>query len=291
MSGQGANQVEPIPVQSPLALLGHARLSLLISLVVLTTGAWGLTLYQVLTMDTPVGMADMGSSPSTGMGGTAMVGMPAAGFSIVGVAAFVLVWTVMMAAMMVPAAAPMILTFAQAQARRDRAVIVPTWIFVTGYGLVWLVAGLFVYPFVQWGHDTASHPIVIGSSSAASLALGGTLIVAGLYQFTPLKRLCLRHCRSPLAFVALHWREGRGGALRMGVQHGLYCLGCCWALFGILVAAGVMSLAWMLLLTLLVFAEKVLPLGQRLSTVIGLALVAGGLTVAGGALPMSWMAA
>jgi predicted metal-binding membrane protein len=77
----------------------------------------------------------------------------------------------------------------------------------------------------------------------------------------------------------------------MGVLHGLYCLGCCWALFGILVAAGVMNLAWMLLLTLLVFAEKVLPLGQGLSTVIGLGLVAGGLTVAGGALPMSWMAA
>ena len=89
--------------------------------------------------------------------------------------------------------------------------------------------------------------------------------LAGLYQLTPLKRVCLDHCRSPFGFVMQHWREGYGGALRMGVVHGLYCLGCCWALFAVLVATGVMSLAWMLLLTLVVFAEKVLPFGRRAS--------------------------
>jgi predicted metal-binding membrane protein len=235
-------------------------------------------------------MADLGSRPSTGMDGMAMAGMPAAGLSVMGAAIFVIVWTVMMAAMMLPAAAPMILIYAQAQARRNRAVFVPTWVFVAGYLLVWLVAGLVVYPLVQWGHDMAFHPVVRGVADWAPLALGGTLIIAGLYQFTPLKRLCLRHCRSPLAFMALHWREGRGGAFRMGIQHGLYCLGCCWALFGILVAAGVMNLAWMLLLTLLVFAEKVLPLGRRLSPIIGLALVVVGSAVAGGAVPAAWMA-
>ncbi|WP_262265765.1 DUF2182 domain-containing protein [Microvirga yunnanensis] len=237
-------------------------------------------------MSAPAGMADAGNQPSANMDGMVMAGTPAAGLSVGGAAAFIIAWTVMMAAMMLPAAAPMILTFAQAQARRDRAILVPTWIFIAGYLLVWLAAGLVVYPFVQWGHDMASHPASRGDDWAP-LALGGTLIVAGSYQFTPLKRLCLRHCRSPLAFVTLHWREGQGGALRMGAQHGLYCLGCCWALFGILVAAGVMNLAWMLLLTLLVFAEKVLPLGQRLSTIIGLALVAGGVAAASGGVPIS----
>ena len=114
--------------------------------------------------------------------------------------------------------------------------------------------------------------------------LGATLIAAGLYQFTPLKRVCLRHCRSPLAFVALHWRDGPLGAIRMGIWHGAYCLGCCWALFAILVVAGIMSLAWMLLLTLVVFAEKVFPHGQRVSATIGFALIGLGLVVAGASL-------
>jgi predicted metal-binding membrane protein len=116
------------------------------------------------------------------------------------------------------------------------------------------------------------------------------LLVAGLYQLTPLKRVCLDHCRTPLGFVASHWRDGRLGALRMGIVHGAYCLGCCWALFAVLVAAGVMSLAWMLLLTLVVFAEKALPQGRRTAAVVGGALVVLGLAVAGGAVPMPWMA-
>ena len=120
------------------------------------------------------------------------------------------------------------------------------------------------------------------------LALGAVLVAAGLYQLTPLKRVCLDHCRSPFAFVtALAGRTA--GALRMGVGHGAYCLGCCWALFAVLVAAGVMSLAWMLLLTLVVFAEKVLPLGRRASPMIGVALIVLGLLVASGALLMPWI--
>jgi predicted metal-binding membrane protein len=92
-----------------------------------------------------------------------------------------------------------------------------------------------------------------------------------------LKRVCLRHCRSPFAFVALHWRDGRLGALRMGILHGVFCFGCCWALFAVLVAAGVMSLAWMLALTLVVFAEKVLPHPKGTSIIIGVALIVLGL--------------
>jgi predicted metal-binding membrane protein len=102
----------------------------------------------------------------------------------------------------------------------------------------------------------------------------------GLYQFTRQKRACLSHCRSPLGFVMQNWREGRLGALRMGLHHGLYCLGCCWVLFAAPVAAGIMSLAWMLLLTLVLFAEKVLPQGQRIAKAIGLLFVLAGLLVA-----------
>jgi predicted metal-binding membrane protein len=156
LAGQGANHTERFPDQGTIGLLRHARLSLLVSLAALTTGAWGLTLYQALTMDMPAGMDGM-----------AMAGMPAAGLSVTGAAIFVAVWTVMMAAMMLPAAAPMILTFAQAQAqaRRDRAILVPTWVFIAGYLLVWLVAGWVVYPVVQWGHEwflTRSAGVLIG---------------------------------------------------------------------------------------------------------------------------------
>jgi predicted metal-binding membrane protein len=113
--------------------------------------------------------------------------------------------------------------------------------------------------------------------------------LAGLYQLTPLKRVCLDHCRSPFGFVMQHWREGYGGALQMGVVHGLYCLGCCWALFAVLVAAGVMSLAWMLLLTLVVFAEKVLPFGRRASRVVGVAFLVLGVVVAAGVVDLPWI--
>lgn len=290
MSGLTSNEAERVPDQGVTSLLRQARLSLLVSLILLTAGAWGLTLHQTLTMSPAAGIIGGDILPPHHMHGMDKAGMPA-GLSIVGAAAFVAVWTVMMAAMMLPAAAPMILTFAQAQARRDRVVVVPTWIFVVGYLLVWLLVGLLVYPLVQIGQDVVARPASMRPAEWAPLVLGGVLIVTGLYQFTPLKRLCLSHCRSPLAFVVLHWREGKGGALWMGVRHGLYCLGCCWALFGILVAAGVMNLAWMLLLTLLIFAEKVLPLGQRLSTIIGLLLVMVGLAVAGEIVPMSWIAA
>jgi len=116
------------------------------------------------------------------------------------------------------------------------------------------------------------------------------LIVAGLYQFTPLKRACLGHCRSPLAFLAQHWRPGRFGAVAMGLRHGAYCLGCCWALFAVMAAAGVMSLAWMLLLTLIVFVEKVSPQGERASVAVGIALTALGIMVAFGAVPMPGLA-
>ncbi|MGH6866551.1 MAG: DUF2182 domain-containing protein [Methyloceanibacter sp.] len=216
------------------------------------------------------------------MSDMAMDGMSHADWSLAGAGAFVALWTVMMAAMMLPAAAPMIVMFASVQTRRTGSEVVSTWIFVSGYLLVWLVAGLLVHIIVQIARDI---PPVLSSAPQAdwgSIALGFTVIAAGLYQFTPLKRVCLRHCRSPLAFVVQHWRDGKFGSVLMGLQHGTYCLGCCWVLFAVLVVAGTMSVAWMLLLTLFVFAEKVFPHGQRISAAIGIALVVLGILISSG---------
>jgi predicted metal-binding membrane protein len=162
-----------------------------------------------------------------------------------------------------------------------------TWLLVAGYLLVWATAGLAAYALPIAAADLARRAGVTDGDRWAPLALGGVLVLAGLYQFTPLKYACLRQCQSPLGFIMGHWRGGRMGALRMGVAHGAYCLGCCWALFAVLVATGVMSLAWMLL-TLVVFAEKVLPSGRRASQVVGVALLLLGLLVASGMVVMPW---
>jgi predicted metal-binding membrane protein len=266
--------------------VGPIPLTLLVSLIAVTAIAWAFTLYQPFAMSASMGSA-MGEME--GMEDMAMDSM-AAGWSFAGLLIFVTVWTIMMVAMMLPAAAPMILIFASAQARRDRQVAVPTWIFVAGYILVWAAAGLGAYVLDQAFTKLVSSQASLDPGTWAPLALGITLILAGLYQFTPLKHVCLRQCRSPWGFVAQYWREGRTGAVNMGVRHGLYCLGCCWALFAVLTAVGMMSIAWMLSLTLLVFAEKVFPYGVRISAAVGLALIAIGLLIASGALQLPWRA-
>jgi predicted metal-binding membrane protein len=266
------------------SMLGRARRNLLLSLVVLAAVAWAFTFYESLTMGASVGDAlrgGMRGGEMEGMEGMTMGGMSAAGWSFAAALVFVAVWTVMMAAMMLPAIAPMIVTFASAQARRDRAAAVPIWLFVAGYLLVWAAIGAVVYVVVQFVPDASDDFRVLDRGAWGPLVLGIVLVAAGIYQFTPLKRVCLHHCRSPLAFVALHWRDGPLGAVRMGIVHGAYCLGCCWALFAILVMAGAMSIAWMLLVTLVIFVEKVFPHGQRISAAVGVALILLGLVVAG----------
>jgi predicted metal-binding membrane protein len=292
----------------PRTPLGRARLILLVCLAVLTIGAWFLTIQQAQTMDMPMGvvareeisapeptattdamsgMGEMGEMGSTAMaetGAMAATGMAGAGWSLPGFTAFVGAWAVMMAAMMFPAAAPMLLLFRTVASQRQQTggAFVPTWVFAAGYVLVWIAVGALTWVLVQAASDLASAMGVVARATWAPLVLGAVLIGAGLYQLTPLKQVCLDHCRSPFAFVMQHWREGYRGALRMGMVHGLYCLGCCWALFAVLMAAGVMSLAWMLLLTLVVFAEKVLPGARHTSQLVGLALIVLGLGVLGG---------
>jgi predicted metal-binding membrane protein len=230
-------------------------------------------------MDMPMGVALRAETAGDGMAGMAMAGTSAGGWSMSAAALFLAVWTIMMAAMMLPAAAPMILIFASAQARRGCHAELSTWIFVGGYLLVWAATGVVVYLGIQIAAEMAMGLDLVERARWAPIALGVTLASTGLYQLTPLKRVCLIHCRSPFAFVAEHWREGRAGALAMGLRHGAYCLGCCWALFAVLAVAGIMSLAWMLLLTLVVFAEKVFPHGRITAVATGIVLIILGAVV------------
>lgn len=203
-------------------------------------------------------------------------------------ALFLAAWVVMMVAMMFPAAAPMVLMFARVHAadgRRGRPVAA-TSVFVSAYLLVWTVFGAAVY-VVAVGIEALSNPSTWPWAGAARIA-GGVLILAGLYQRSALKQTCLSRCRTPLDFIMRSWREGHWGAFRMGWEHGLYCLGCCWLLFVLLLALGIMNVAAMAVITLLIVAEKSLPAGDRIGRMASLLMMAYGLTaiLAPGALPM-----
>jgi predicted metal-binding membrane protein len=195
-------------------------------------------------------------------------------------ALFTGMWLVMMAAMMLPAIVPVVLLFRTVQRQRGArgGPVVPAAVFVSGYLGVWLLAGL--------GADlayTAAHAlgarVPFGPVVAPYLG-GAILVLAGLYQFTPLKNVCLKHCRSPLHFAMHGWRDGRMGAVRMGATHGLFCLGCCWGIMAVLFVAGLMNLGWMAALSLLIMAEKVAPRGVAIGRVVGGLFVALGVLMA-----------
>src|SRR5207249_7228077 len=155
---------------------------------------------------------------------------------------------------------------------------IPTWIFLSGYFAAWTAYGLLAYGIYRAVRAIDLH--VLAWNEHGPLVAGAALVAAGIYQLTPLKRICLRHCRSPLHFVLGGWRGGKLGAARMGIEHGAFCVGCCWGLMVILLALGAMSLVWMGVVAGLIFAEKVLPFGHRLTRAIALALVAVGIWVA-----------
>jgi predicted metal-binding membrane protein len=192
---------------------------------------------------------------------------------------YVGVWVTMMAAMMLPSVAPMVLVFsrvARDRARRGRA-YVPTWVFVAGYLAAWTGYGLVAYGVYRVA--VAADPGFLAWDEQGPYVAGGAIVLAGLYQLTPLKAKCLKHCRTPLHFILHDWREGAVGALRMGVEHGAYCVGCCWGLMLILFALGVMSLVWMAVVAGVIFAEKTLPFGWRLTRPLAVVFVALGIWV------------
>jgi len=172
---------------------------------------------------------------------------------------FLVMWIVMMVAMMLPTAAPMILTFHKVQAanRQPRDAFVSTWVFVAAYLVVWAFAGLAAYV----GMQAAEAAIVRAALPPTAVAqVGGAIIVvAGIYQLTPLKDVCLLKCRDPINFIVTSYRDRATSALEMGFLHGAYCLGCCWLLFVILFPLGIMNVAAMAAVTLIILAEKTLP--------------------------------
>jgi predicted metal-binding membrane protein len=194
-------------------------------------------------------------------------------------ALMLVMWWVMMLAMMLPSAAPMVLVFATVNRKsreRDRA-YVPTGFFAVGYLVAWGGFSL-VAVVLQWGLERLA--LLSPMMQTTSVYLGAALLTgAGIYQLTPLKQACLRHCRSPIDFIAHHWRKGSSGAFRMGLEHGLFCLGCCWVLMSLLFYSGVMNLWWIGGLAFYVLLEKVAPAGPHLGRYTGALLIVWGLWV------------
>ncbi|HUH91720.1 MAG TPA: DUF2182 domain-containing protein [Casimicrobiaceae bacterium] len=239
------------------------RWTLLAGVAALVAASWAWLGYQVWSMAHMdiVAMA----MPSVGPWGPTDLGL------------ILTMWVVMMVAMMVPTAMPAVLLYQRVVAERDtstRAAAL-TAFFVAGYVLAWSLFAV-AATLVQWALHGAA--VLSPAMRLTGPVIGGAvLILAGVYQWTPLKHACLVRCRTPLAFLLNAWRGGRIGALAMGLRHGAYCTACCWLLMAILFVVGVMNLAWIVALTALVLAEKLLPNGDRLARASGVALAVWGL--------------
>lgn len=188
-------------------------------------------------------------------------------------------WAVMMAGMMVPSAAPMILIYAAVarKASGQGTPVAPAGIFTAGYIFMWTAFSLGA-TLLQWGLDRAAllSPMMVAASPVFSALL---LIGAGVYQFLPVKQSCLENCQSPFHFISSHWKDGNAGAFRMGIEHGAFCIGCCWVLMLLLFAGGVMNLLCVAAITVFVLLEKVLPLGPHGGRITGVLMIAIGLAV------------
>jgi predicted metal-binding membrane protein len=243
-------------------VLRHDRLIVAIGLAAAVALAWA---YLATGAGIDMSMAGMKMEP-----------MPWSAFDV---ALMVAMWWVMMIAMMVPSATPMVLLFTAIKRKQQASVSPATeaWVFLGGYLLIW--AGFSVVAtFAQWGLERAGL-LSMGAASTNARFGGIILLAAGLYQFTPIKSACLRFCQSPVLFLSRHWRPGAAGVLRMGLRHGAYCLGCCWFLMLLLFVAGVMNLVWVAGIALYVACEKLLPLDQRLSHAAGAVLIVAGAIV------------
>lgn len=250
--------MESATIRRAPPLPGLIQLGLIGLLVGLAAVAWAVTNEQMAGMD-----AGPGTDPGT------------LGF-------FIGVWVVMMAAMMFPSIAPMVVMHARIEeGRRERgqvAAIGATALFVGGYLVAWTAAGLVGYGIYRLG-KAATGDVFSWDNGGPYLA-GAIVLAAALYQLTPLKDVCLRHCRSPFMFLMTHWRSGRLGGLRMGIVHGGWCVGCCWALMAALFALGVMSLGWMAFIAALIAVEKLLPWKALANRGIAILLLVLGLAVA-----------
>lgn len=219
-------------------------------------------------------------SVSSGSDPLAAVIMGAAGaWSGVHLLGLFLMWAVMMAAMMLPSASRMVLAYVTLAGRRhpDRGPAALGVAFVAGYLTLW-TAFSGGAALLQWGLYGEA---VLTPEGRAAARWAGTLVLvtAGIYQWTPLKHACLRRCRSPLGFLLHSWRDGLGGAFRMGTRHGVYCIGCCGGLMLLLFAAGVMNLLWVAAIAAVVLVEKLFPAGDTVARSTGAVLAAGGVAL------------
>jgi predicted metal-binding membrane protein len=252
------------------AVLRRDRLAVCAALIAVIAIAW---LWILLGAGT--GMSAMEMIP--GSSGDGMAGMMAPAVWSLGYAGVMFtMWWVMMAAMMLPSAAPILLLFARVnrQQRSAGRPFIPTGIFATGYLVAWggfsvLATGL------QWALERLG--LLSPMLATTSYWLGGAiLIAAGVWQLTPIKGICLRHCRSPMGFLVQSWRPGHGGAFRMGLGHGSFCLGCCWFLMGLLFFGGIMNLFWIIGLAAFVLLEKTVPMGSWIGRIVGVGVAAWG---------------
>jgi predicted metal-binding membrane protein len=188
-----------------------------------------------------------------------------------------LMWAIMMVGMMLPSVAPTVLIYSAVarKSAKQGTPVAPVGAFVSGYIAIWIGFSLFA-TLLQWGLEKAAllSPMMVSKSASLGALI---LIIAGVYQWLPLKDKCLHQCRSPMDFISTHWQTGTLGAFKMGLSHGGYCVGCCWALMGLLFVGGVMNLMWVALIALFVLLEKVLPLGARGGRVTGALMIAFGM--------------
>ena len=253
-------------------VLKKDRIVVIAAILVIAAIAWAYTVYVAGT-----GVGDM----QMGMGMADMRSWSSADFGLMYV-----MWVVMMVAMMAPSASPMILMFAAVNRRRmeQEAPYVPTGAFLAGYLVVWAMFSVGA-TLGNWGlHQASLLSSMMGASTSSYLG-GALLLMAGAFQWSPLKYACLKQCRTPMGFLMTSWRDGHRGALRMGLEHGTYCLGCCWSLMLLLFVLGIMNLVWIAALAAFVLAEKVAPKGEWVSRVTGVLLVGWGIwTIASAAM-------
>jgi|ETNmetMinimDraft_26_1059896.scaffolds.fasta_scaffold08844_4 predicted metal-binding membrane protein len=258
------------------AVLKRDRTLVLTGIVAITALAWAYMVYLAWRM----GDMDMGSSMEMGGGMAMEMAMPQMqAWGPMDLVLMFVMWAVMMVAMMTPSAAPMVLLFATIRRKRSQDVgaFASTFVFLSGYLAVWTAYSLLA-TLAQWGLHSAAllSPMMVTTSPIVG---GAILVGAGIFQMTPLKHACLKHCRSPLDFIISGWREGTGGAFHMGLSHGVFCTGCCWILMLLLFVAGVMNLLWIGLIAAFVLAEKALPKGEIVARVAGVILMLVGIGV------------
>jgi predicted metal-binding membrane protein len=256
MSNPSAGSLSP-----PRELPWRDRAVIVAALGGLTVIAWSYTWLQVRAM---TGIEEMATPAEFGP------------WTMSDVVLNVAIWWVIMIGMMVPSAMPMILIFAAVnRSKRTRGKpFTSTAVFAAGYLIAWGAFGLGA-TFAEWALERAA--LISPETQRVGPGLGaGMIIAAGIYQLTPLKNACLAHCRTPLDFVLNHWREGAPGAIQMDLEHGFYCLGCCWILMALLFAVGVKNLLWMAVLTASVLVEKLFPAGQWIARASGVLMIGFG---------------